>query len=98
MSSAPVSSLSQVRRSRTTRGQEQPKSCSKCLSSSHWTYECSSERKYAYRPSRTARLAKRAAKSTSKATPLPLATPAARQGLADEILSEKRREREVYSK
>lgn len=89
MSSAPISSLSQLRKGKLQSGSSS-KTCQKCLSTDHWTYECSNERSYKYRQSRTARLEKKIAKISSnriEPTPLP------RKGLADEILAEKSRKR-----
>ncbi|XP_006815829.2 uncharacterized protein LOC102806776 [Saccoglossus kowalevskii] len=33
--------------------------CQKCLEKGHWTYECTGERKYVHRPSRTAEMNKK---------------------------------------
>ena len=89
MSSAPISSLSQLRNGKSQ--SSGPKTCQKCLSTNHWTYQCSNERSYKYRPSRTARLEKKSAKLSSKTVIEP--TPLPRKGLADEILAEKSRKR-----
>jgi hypothetical protein len=88
MSSAPISSLSQLRNSK-TQVSSSSKCCQKCLSTNHWTFECSSERSYKTRPSRTARLEKKGAKLSSKTKIEP--TPLPRKGLADEILEKKRK-------
>ena len=88
MSSAPLSSLSQIKRGKNQLSSAS-RTCQKCLSSNHWTYECSNQRTYKYRPSRTVKLEKKSEKLSSKIEPTPLP----RKGLADEILAEKSRKR-----
>ena len=88
--SAPVSSLSQIRKAKVSSAQQL---CQKCLQSGHWTYECKSERSYAHRPSRTARLSQKNSKKVVK-TQEALVD---RKGLADQILKERQRQRQSVS-
>ncbi|KAI9207761.1 zinc knuckle-domain-containing protein [Polychytrium aggregatum] len=88
----PVTSLSQIRSAGFRRSSSSARAaqCQKCLGVGHWSYQCTSERAYVQRASRT--------KQLSKPLPLPserIVQQAQRRGVADEIISrnEQRRKR-----
>ncbi|KAJ3208473.1 hypothetical protein HDU82_002429 [Entophlyctis luteolus] len=111
--SAPVTSLSQIRRpglggaSGTARSPATAR-CQKCLAVGHYTYECKGERVYAARESRSAVLQKRLS-AQAKGQPTSLAKDVVavaadsdeetpREGLAQRILERKERERKAANK
>ena len=72
------------------------KQCQKCLKGGHWTYQCKEERVYVSKPSRTTELRQMKKKSEKpKREEEPVLAIEDRDGFADELLKEIRRERKV---
>ncbi|KAJ1558569.1 hypothetical protein HK096_010052 [Nowakowskiella sp. JEL0078] len=69
--------------------------CQKCLEQGHWSYECKNERKYLYRPSRTRQLGSSENMPSEKLqrNQTQHLTLAPREGLATQILKEKKANR-----